>query len=160
MRVTSTSWRRRSAWVPKRPPKPEPMTTTLWGVVTTGATRATSLVCRGAGEVEVLTRCGWAVRTHPVRMMPLRPGSGWLDGTLPDVAGGHHVSLAGVLRITGAPRGPDLQTGELAGRAEQALADGGHDDERRRLRRRLVRRLRDTGPVPQHRARVERHQPA
>ena len=37
---------------------------------------------------------------------------------------------------------------------------GAETDQRRRLRRRVVRRPGDPGRVPQHRARVERPQPA
>ena len=51
-----------------------------------------------------------------------------------------HVSLARVLRLAGAPRGPALQAEELADRAEPALAAGRRGHERRRVRRRLVRR--------------------
>ena len=67
------------------------------------------------------------------------------------------------LAYSGSPvaaRGPALQAEELPGRAEQALPDGGDHDQRRRLRRRLVRRGRDPRGLPQHRAGVERPQPA
>ena len=49
---------------------------------------------------------------------------------------------------------------KLPGRPEPALADGSGGDERRRIRTRLVRRPRDGSRLPQHRAGMERPEPA
>jgi hypothetical protein len=53
-----------------------------------------------------------------------------------------------------------LRRDELVGRPEPAFAARGRADERRRVRRRLVRRHRDPGRLPQHRAGLERPEPA
>ena len=74
--------------------------------------------------------------------------------------GCRHVSLARVLRLAGAHRGSPLQAGALAGRPEPALTVGSRDHQRRRFRRRLVRRPGDARDLPQHRAGLERPQPA
>ena len=60
------------------------------------------------------------------------------------------------IRARGAPR----QAGPLADRPEPARETGSDDDERRRLRRRLVRRGRDAAGLPQHASGLERPQPA
>ena len=70
------------------------------------------------------------------------------------------VPLARILRLARAPRGAAAQAEALADRPEPALADRRHDDERRRVRHRLVRRGRHPGRVPQRRAGLERPQPA
>ena len=70
------------------------------------------------------------------------------------------MSLAGVLGLPGAHRGPDLQAGTLADRPEPPLQARGGDDERRRLRHRLVWRRGDTGCLPQRRAGLERLEPS
>ena len=49
---------------------------------------------------------------------------------------------------------------ELARRSEPALAARSRADQRRRVRRRLVRRPRHAGRLPQHRTGLERQQPA
>ena len=124
IRVTSTSWRRRSAWVPKRPPKPEPMTTTLWGVLTTGATRGSaryaSFRATWSGSP---CRLGRFARGSPGADEAAPACGGWLEDH-PHLAGGHHVPLAGVLRLTRAARGPAVQARALPDRAEQALPVG------------------------------------
>ena len=70
------------------------------------------------------------------------------------------MSLARVLGLPGAHRGPDLQAGTLADRPEPPLQARGGDDERRRLRHRLVWRRGDTGCLPQRRAGLERLEPS
>ena len=74
--------------------------------------------------------------------------------------GEDHVPLARILRLPGADRGAPLQAAALAHRPEPPLAARRGDDERRRLRHRLVRRRRDAGRLPQRRAGLERPEPA
>ena len=70
------------------------------------------------------------------------------------------MPLARLLRISDPPQRSALHAGSLPGRSEPALAARRRDDERRRLRRRLVRRRPDPRRLPQHRAGLERPQPA
>jgi hypothetical protein len=70
------------------------------------------------------------------------------------------VPLARIFRIARCARRAALRHRQLAGGAEPALTDGRGGDERRRVRRRVVRRPADAGDLPQHRAGVERPKPA
>ena len=75
--------------------------------------------------------------------------------------GGRRVSLARVHRIARPHRRPALQADQLARRAEPAQPARRRGHERRRGRRRLVHRaLPDPRRVPQHRAGLERPEPA
>ena len=66
------------------------------------------------------------------------------------------MPLARLLRISDPPQRSALRAGSLPDRPEPALAARRRDDERRRLRRRLVRRRPDPRRLPQHRAGLER----
>jgi hypothetical protein len=69
------------------------------------------------------------------------------------------VSLVGLLGLADPAGGVALQTGPFAHRPEHARTAGGHDDQRRRVRRRLVRRRRGPWRLPRRRAGLERPQP-
>lgn len=72
-----------------------------------------------------------------------------------------HVPMARLLRNTPAARHHPLQTDPLADRSEPPLQTGSRDDERRRLRRRMVLRGKHRHPSPAqgHRPRLEQPQP-
>ena len=70
------------------------------------------------------------------------------------------MPLARIFGIAHPARGAALQAEEFADRPEPPLAARRRGDQRRRVRRRLVRGAGDAGRLPQHRARLERPQPA
>ena len=67
--------------------------------------------------------------------------------------------MACLLRNARAHRRASLQSRALADRPEPPFPDGRDDDERRRIRDRLVRRRGHARRLPQRRARLERAQP-
>ena len=70
------------------------------------------------------------------------------------------MPLARILRLPHPHERRALRGAQLAGRPEPAFAARGRADQRRRVRRRLVRRARHPGRVPQHRTGLERPEPA
>ena len=98
------------------------------------------------------------------RLMPKPPAGGRTDrigpcGAGAELRGSAHVPLARILGNTGPARGAALQARALADRPEPPLEARRRDDERRRVRRRLVRRGGHPGPVQERRAGLERPQP-
>src|SRR5204863_7023930 len=97
---------------------------------------------------------------HPAGVIPRPPRREILGRGTPDERKDSDVALASVLRLPGPAPGAALSTEELADRAEPALPARRRGDERGRVRDRLVRRPGRSGRVPQHRASLERAEPA
>ena len=91
-------------------------------------------------------------------MIPKRPGVSTICSQA--TKGVARVPLARILRLPHPDQRGALRGTQLARRPEPALASRSRADQRRRVRRRLVRRPGHAGRLPQHRTGLERQQPA